>query len=285
MTTLSSRRSRIDGDAGTQPARPRLRGLVIGLGLVVFGASFSYVPNTASRAVLLLVGSCAGYWAFVRWFERRRCRELLGGWTAMAQLSLGGALGTALAAVPLVEWWSTGLARVVTLNSFATFSLTLDALAFLGAVAAFEELLFRGVILRYLELSLGSWPALATSAVLFGLVHLADPYVGVLRIADCALAGLVLGAAYLITRRLWLPIGIHALYNVVTALLIGSEETIPLVKLAFSGNPYWTSQAGVYALFATGDGALALVLILIAWKRGSFVSRRAAWGRQIGPVS
>ena len=200
----------------------------------------------------------------------------------MAQLSLGGALGTALAAVLLVEWLSAGLARVVTLNSFATFSLTLDALAFLGAVAAFEELLFRGVILRYLELSLGSRPALATSAVLFGLWHLANPYVGALRIADCALAGLVLGAAYLITRRLWLPIGIHALYNVVTALLHGSEETIPLVKLAFAGNPYWTSQAGVYALLAMGHGALAVVLILIAWKRGSLVSRRAAWGRQTG---
>lgn len=59
MTGPFPDRPRAEGDAVAEAARPRLWGLAVGLGLVVFGASFSYVPNTALRAVLLLVGSCA----------------------------------------------------------------------------------------------------------------------------------------------------------------------------------------------------------------------------------
>ena len=49
----------------------------------------------------------------------------------------------------------------------------------LVAVVVFEELLYRGIILRYAELWLGSWLALGLSSLLFALAHFwAGPAVG-----------------------------------------------------------------------------------------------------------
>ncbi|WP_206239451.1 CPBP family intramembrane glutamic endopeptidase [Novosphingobium terrae] len=77
-----------------------------------------------------------------------------------------------------------------------------------------EELLFRGVILRQLEKMVGTWGGLALTSAFFGLAHLGNA--GATWFAALAIAleaGLLLGAAYLLTRRLWLAIGIHSGWN------------------------------------------------------------------------
>ena len=53
-------------------------------------------------------------------------------------------------------------------------------------------------------------PALVISAALFGVVHLGSPNATLYTAVAISLeAGLLLGAAYVLTRGLWLPIGIH----------------------------------------------------------------------------
>lgn len=78
----------------------------------------------------------------------------------------------------------------------------------------FEEVLFRGILFRHIETMLGSWAALALTSLLFGAAHLANP--GASAFAAFAImmeAGILLGAAYMLTRRLWLAVGIHAAWN------------------------------------------------------------------------
>ncbi len=81
------------------------------------------------------------------------------------------------------------------------------------AVAVSEEILFRGVIFRFIQAAWGgTWIALGgASAAAFGLVHLINPgatlWGGALAVA--AEAGLLLGAAFVATGSLWLPIGLH----------------------------------------------------------------------------
>jgi membrane protease YdiL (CAAX protease family) len=72
-----------------------------------------------------------------------------------------------------------------------------------------EEVLFRGILFRILEEGLGSWLALAISASLFALVHLDPQHPSLILITPQLLGGILLGAAYMLTRSLWLPIGIH----------------------------------------------------------------------------
>jgi CAAX protease family protein len=72
----------------------------------------------------------------------------------------------------------------------------------------------RGVVFRILEQSVGSWIALAISAAIFGLLHLLNPGATLLNAGSVMVeAGVMLAAAYMVTRRLWLCIGIHIAWN------------------------------------------------------------------------
>ena len=80
--------------------------------------------------------------------------------------------------------------------------------------AFIEELLFRGILFRWIEEFAGSWAALLITAALFGLVHILNP--GATWYSSLAIAveaGILLGGAYMLTRSLWLPIGLHAAWN------------------------------------------------------------------------
>ncbi len=85
-----------------------------------------------------------------------------------------------------------------------------------GLQAAFvEEIVVRGIIFRFLEEFGGSWFALAFSSALFGIAHYGNPNATVFSSLAIALeAGIMLGGAYMLTRNLWLAIGIHFGWNV-----------------------------------------------------------------------
>ncbi|MGY4644951.1 CPBP family intramembrane glutamic endopeptidase [Cellulomonas sp. URHB0016] len=100
------------------------------------------------------------------------------------------------------------------------------ALAFAGltaAAAVSEELVFRGIVFRRLEERTGTWVALALTSVLFGAVHLVNPDATLWgAVAIAVEAGAMLGAAYVATRRLWLPIGIHFGWNFAAGGIFGT---------------------------------------------------------------
>ena len=77
-----------------------------------------------------------------------------------------------------------------------------------------EELLFRGILFRWLEEFGGSWLALLLTSALFGAAHLGNPNATAFSAFCIAVeAGVLLGAAYMLTRSLWLPMGLHAAWN------------------------------------------------------------------------
>ena len=85
-----------------------------------------------------------------------------------------------------------------------------------GLQAAFvEEIVVRGIIFRFLEDFGGSWFALALSSALFGLGHYGNENATVFSSLAIAFeAGIMLGGAYMLTRNLWLAIGLHFGWNV-----------------------------------------------------------------------
>lgn len=122
----------------------------------------------------------------------------------------------------------------------------LATLGVMACTAVTEEVVFRGVILRIAEERFGSWRALVISAVVFGLIHLAgaaDTSAGAMvwgAVAIILQGGLMLGAAYMATRALWLPIGIHFAWNVAeagfgTAVSGKSSEFGGLIQTSLSG--------------------------------------------------
>jgi len=68
--------------------------------------------------------------------------------------------------------------------------------------AAFEEIMMRGYILSRLMSRMNKFAALAISSVIFSLLHIFNPNLGILPIVNLFLAGLLLGAAFIYTRNI-----------------------------------------------------------------------------------
>jgi hypothetical protein len=90
------------------------------------------------------------------------------------------------------------------------------------AVGVLEEIEFRGLAYRLCCAIFGTWGAILVSGVLFGLVHAMDSGATPMALTSVAVAGLMLGAAFALTGRLWLPIGIHTGWNFAEGSLFGT---------------------------------------------------------------
>ena len=86
-----------------------------------------------------------------------------------------------------------------------------------------EELINRGLLLSGLTIVLGgrAKAAIVLAALLFGLFHLANPGASALSVCGNALGGLIYGMAFVLSGRLWLPVGLHFAWNYVQGPLLG----------------------------------------------------------------
>jgi membrane protease YdiL (CAAX protease family) len=238
-----------------------------------------FVGRPADAVLGALVACVLGwlaYRAYVKLIERRRAVEF-GAQGAWRELGSGLVIGTALFSATVGVLAALGL---YTVQGWRDPAVLIPVLAMSVGAAVIEELLFRGVIFRIIEASLGTWIALAISAALFGLVHLGNPNATWLAAAAISLeAGVMLAAAYVLTRRLWLPIGIHAAWNFtqggIFSVAVSGSQTDGLLVATLSG-PSWLSggefggEASVVTmLLCTALGAWLLVL---ARRRGNFVA-------------
>jgi hypothetical protein len=168
-------------------------------------------------------------------------------------------------------------------------TLVLDLISF-GIMPAFmEELLFRGILFRWIEEFGGSWAALVVTSALFGLAHILNP--GATWFSSFAVAveaGLLLGGAYMLTRSLWMPIGLHAAWNFTQGAIFGvpvsgnAAQGLVRAKLSgpelLSGGGFGLEASVIALVIATVAGAW---FVWLAIKRGElmqpwWVRRRAA---------
>jgi hypothetical protein len=128
-----------------------------------------------------------------------------------------------------------------------------------------EETLFRGIVQRHMETMVGTWGSLAFTSALFGALHITNPDATWFSSLAIALeAGILLGAAYLLTRRLWLAIGIHAAWNftqgwVFSVPVSGGDAPLGLLITRRVG-PDWLT-GGDFGLEAS---AVAMVVATLA---------------------
>ena len=117
---------------------------------------------------------------------------------------------------------------------------------------------------RALEIQLanhGPAASIILLSILFGAVHRANPGASAAGLLNTVIVGVLLALAYLRTRRLWLPIGIHWGWNLAEASwgfpVSGIKiEGMPLVAVS-SGHPLITG--GAYGPEASLVGTLVIV--------------------------
>lgn len=145
--------------------------------------------------------------------------------------------------------------------------------------AFLEELLFRGILFRWLEEFAGSWAALLLTSAFFGAAHLANPNASpVAAFAIAIEAGVLLGAAYMLTRSLWMPMGLHAAWNFTQGEIFDvpvsgiDEHGLVQAKLSgpalLSGGGFGLEASIIAMVIATGAGVWLMVL---AVRRGELV--------------
>ena len=192
-------------------------------------------------AALVVPALYAGY---VRLVERRPVAEL-GHVGAVRELARGFAIGAALFTVTMGLLVLFGVASVGRGDGWHAL---VAGLGLAIGAALIEETLMRAIFFRIVEASLGSWIALAASAALFGLMHAANPGATAVSTAAIALeAGVILAAAYLFSRRLWMAIGLHAAWNFTEGGLFGASvsggEAHGLFHSDFHGSSLMTGGA------------------------------------------
>lgn len=96
--------------------------------------------------------------------------------------------------------------------SFNLNKVLLSIVLFTG-VSVFEEVVFRGYMLKNLLESFNPYLALFISSIFFSLIHGYNPNVTTLGLCNIFLAGFLLGASYVFTKNLWFPIALHFSWN------------------------------------------------------------------------
>ena len=219
------------------------------------------------------------YRAYVRLAEKRPVTELSGA-GAPKELGIGAAIGLGLVAVLVGSMWALGYYRIAGTNAFAVVFVSL---ANDGAGAFVEEVVLRGIVFCISEERLGPWVALAISVVLFAMLHLGSPNATLTSTVVVGVeGGVLLSAAYVLTRTLWLPIGIHFGWDFSQDAIFGvGTGTNGLVGGDLSG-PAWLSggSAGIEGsvvalLLCAGVGAYLLVR---AGRQGNLIA--PGWNRE-----
>lgn len=239
-----------------------------------FRTDYGKTPAAETAVVVGMVAATyAVYVLFVRFVERRPVDELsLAG--AGRELAIGLAIGAGLYTGCVLILMVLGIYRIDGMNSW-TFML--PAIPMAVSAGFLEELLFRGVLFRLVEAWLGSGVSVVVSSALFGLVHLVNPAATMTGAIFIAVeAGLLLAAAFMVTRRLWLAIGFHVAWNwtqegVFSGIVSGSAPAPGLLKstisgpVALTGGNFGLEASLIAFLLCTTTG---VVLLILAKRRG-----------------
>lgn len=213
-------------------------------------------------------------WVCVR-LRRQRLASV--GFAMDRHWAMEAGLGAGIGAVAM-------LAIAALIMSAGRVRLSLDparSLAALGSaawafawIALFEETLFRGFVFQRMVDGTGVWVAQLSLALLFAVAHWGNPGMDrtteVVATIDTALGAIVFGLAYLRTRSLALPIGIHFGWNWVQGALLGFDVSgftqAGWLHAAVLGKPQWMTggkfgpEASIFAVIVD------VVTIVLLWR-------------------
>lgn len=243
----------------------------------------SLVPHHKGGWWAVLVGSAvsaifvAVYVAFCRWIEGRPSAAELAPSKMAVELPIGLATGLLLFSAVVGVIAAFGGYRIIGHNGPQVL---IPALAISILSGFTEEIFFRGFFFRLTEKWLGTWIALVLSAALFGALHLGNPNASLLAaIAIMLEAGIMLAAIYMLTRRLWMAIGLHAAWNFaqggIYGIAVSGGAMDGLLRPDMRGPDLLTggafgAEASLPAIIVAT--AFGLALLYVAWRRGRFMA-------------
>lgn len=254
-------------------------GLLVSSGLVTIGPSGAPLVTGATGVVeqlLTLVTIVAATLVARRTLDRRSFLSLgltrYRGW--LVDAAAGVVLGLVLIGMVFGFETTSGLLRVagtgVYGGNLSPGASLASAFVVFVIVAIDEELMNRGYILQNLTEDWGVIAGVVTSSAIFGLLHAGNPNVSLLAVANLFVAGALFSVAYLVTKSLWLPIGLHFAWNFAEGPIFGFPvsglSTVTVLKTVQGGPDYLTGGAFGPEGGLVGLGAVIIgIAILLLW--------------------
>lgn len=134
-------------------------------------------------------------------------------------------------------------------------------------VAVSEEIFFRGILFRMINRRWNIWAALVISALIFGGLHILNNNATLWSsIAIAIEAGSLLGAAYAYSKNIWLPIGIHWIWNYTQGNILGfpvsGEDNVTSIITPKISGPQWLTGGSFGAEASVISAVIGLLISL-----------------------
>ena len=134
-------------------------------------------------------------------------------------------------------------------------------------VAVSEEIFFRGILFRIINRRWNIWAALVISALIFGGLHILNDNATLWSsIAIAIEAGSLLGAAYAYSKNIWLPIGIHWIWNYTQGNILGfpvsGEDNVTSIITPEISGPQWLTGGSFGAEASVISAVIGLLISL-----------------------
>ena len=248
---------------------------IVFLGFVLLGQEILYNRFLLNKSISLISVIVSIYLArkyldhrsFVSLGLRINTRAL---WDILSGITIAGAM---MLLIFFIEWtagwlqfegfaWQRDYSNSVLVD-------TLEMLLLFCIVAFDEELLSRGYHLQNLEDGTNLLWGMILSSVLFAFMHSYNPNYSIAAWVGLFSAGMFLGLAYVLTRQLWLPIGLHIGWNFFEGTIFGFRvsglESFRIIEQNVQGPPIITGgafgpEAGLILIPALGLGTLLIYL-------------------------
>ena len=215
-----------------------------------------------------LLAAVFANWLALRIYENRHLVEI-GLWLnrrSSENLLLGLAGGAASAALVLAPALLVGAAHLTpTPEDQPTVGTIIFVSILLAAGSIGEELFFRGYGFQELLAAIGPWATVIPVGVIFGLLHGSNPGATWFSAANTAGFGILFGYAYLRSRDLWLPMGLHFGWNFTLPLfgvnVSGLRMKVTGYEMSWTAGSLWSG--GVYGPEASVLTSVVLIALFV----------------------
>ena len=230
---------------------------------LLFWAGGLLVASTVGR----LLASLFANWISLRIFEDRSVAAvgLPLNRAAIDNLGFGVLGGVGAACVVLALPLLTGAAHFTATTDPPSAGTLPFVTLLLIAGAMGEEMLFRGYGFQILLATFGPWATILPVSILFALLHGVNPNATWFGLVNTAGFGVLFGYAFLRSRDLWLPIGLHFGWNFTLPLfganLSGFTMSVTGHQMAWSAGNFWSG--GDYGPEASVLTSAVLIVLFV----------------------
>ncbi len=142
------------------------------------------------------------------------------------------------------------------------------------AVGFGEEVIFRGYMMTAAKTMRNKALILFVPAIVFALMHIANPGINFLSLFNIFCAGLIMALLFVKTGRIWASVGFHITWNFMQGCIFGMNVSgmpvASLLKVEFAGLDYLSGGA-----FGAEGSLIATGIVILCVLFAAFVVRKS----------